>query len=110
MRDPKLIKQIAVKDFDHFVNHRKFVTEDIVDKLWNRNLVSLRGIYLQKKIYIYWIGEKEMSYFVNRWRHLNISCVVLIASGQTIRLLEDDNLCYKYLFDSVVIVRFSLKL
>ena len=58
----------------------------------------------------YWIGEKEMSYFVNRWRHLNISGVVLIASGQTVRRFGDDNLCYKCLFDSVVIVRFSLKL
>ena len=62
------------------------------------------------KIKLYWIGEKEMSYFVNRWRHLNISCVVLIASGHTIRRFEDDNLCYKCLCDSVVIVRFSLKL
>ena len=51
-----------------------------------------------------------MSYFVNRWRHLNISFVVLIASGQTIRQFEDDNLRYKCLLDSVVIVRFSLKL
>ena len=58
----------------------------------------------------YWIGEKEMSYFVNKWRHLNISRVVLIASGHTIRRFEDDNLCYKCLFDSVVIVRFNLKL
>ena len=45
-----------------------------------------------------------MSYFVNTWRHLNISCVVLIASGQSIRRFEDDNLCYKCLFDSVVSV------
>ena len=61
-------------------------------------------------IELYWIGEKDMWYFVNRWRHLNISRVVLIASGQTIRRFEDDNVCYKCLFDSVVIVRFSLKL
>ena len=48
LRDPKLIKQIAVKDFDHFVNHRQFIAEDVMDALWNGNLISLRGIYLNK--------------------------------------------------------------
>jgi cytochrome P450 family 9 len=42
IRDPDLIKQIAVKDFDHFVDHRSFVTEDM-DPLWGKNLFSLTG-------------------------------------------------------------------
>ncbi|CAG9828103.1 unnamed protein product [Diabrotica balteata] len=41
IRDPKLLKQITVKDFDHFVNHRTFVPEGS-DPLWSKNLLSLR--------------------------------------------------------------------
>ena len=28
LRDPEVIKQIAIKDFDHFVNHRSIFTDD----------------------------------------------------------------------------------
>ncbi len=39
IRDPEIIKKLAVKDFDHFENHRSFIDED-VDLLF----VSKRGI------------------------------------------------------------------
>ncbi|CAG9858208.1 unnamed protein product [Phyllotreta striolata] len=42
LRDPELIKQIGVKDFDHFVDHRSFVTEES-DPLFGKNLFSLKG-------------------------------------------------------------------
>ncbi|RZC37545.1 p450 domain containing protein, partial [Asbolus verrucosus] len=42
LRDPDLIKQITVKDFDHFVDHRSFVPEDS-DPLFAKNLFSLTG-------------------------------------------------------------------
>ncbi|KAJ3645290.1 hypothetical protein Zmor_022956 [Zophobas morio] len=42
VKDPDLIKQITVKDFDHFVDHRSFIPEDI-DPLWDKNLLILRG-------------------------------------------------------------------
>ncbi|XP_076275228.1 cytochrome P450 9e2-like isoform X2 [Rhynchophorus ferrugineus] len=42
LRDPELIKQITVKDFDHFTDHRSFVDPD-ADPLWGRNLFSLKG-------------------------------------------------------------------
>lgn len=42
LRDPDLIKQITVKDFDHFLNHRSFVPED-VDPLWSKNLFALNN-------------------------------------------------------------------
>lgn len=41
LRDPELIKQVTVKDFDHFVNHRPIVSEN-QDPVWNRNLLSLQ--------------------------------------------------------------------
>lgn len=42
IRDPELIKQITVKDFDHFVDHSQFVPEEC-EPLWGKNLFSLKG-------------------------------------------------------------------
>lgn len=42
IRDPELIKQIGVKDFDHFVNHRTPIDDD-ADPLFSRNLFSMKG-------------------------------------------------------------------
>ncbi|XP_063916065.1 cytochrome P450 9e2-like [Zophobas morio] len=42
LKDPDLIKQITVKDFDHFVDHLRFVSEDS-DPLWSNNLFALNG-------------------------------------------------------------------
>ncbi|RZC33601.1 p450 domain containing protein, partial [Asbolus verrucosus] len=42
LRDPELIKQVTVKDFDHFVDHRNFIPEDS-DPVWGKNLFSLTG-------------------------------------------------------------------
>ncbi|CAO1343924.1 unnamed protein product [Diamesa tonsa] len=41
IRDPELIRQISIKDFDHFVNHRSVFDEN-VDKLFGRSLFILR--------------------------------------------------------------------
>lgn len=35
VRDPEIIKQIAVKDFDHFEDHSAF-TDEKIDKLWGK--------------------------------------------------------------------------
>ncbi|KAF7988778.1 hypothetical protein HCN44_007088 [Aphidius gifuensis] len=40
IRDPELIKLIAIKHFDHFVNHRSFFNPE-VDPLFGNNLFSL---------------------------------------------------------------------
>lgn len=45
VHDLDLVKRITVKDFEHFIDHRSFVSED-VEPLFARNLVSLKGIYL----------------------------------------------------------------
>ncbi|XP_063917833.1 cytochrome P450 9e2-like [Zophobas morio] len=42
LKDPELIKQITVKDFDHFVDHQPFIPEDS-DPLWSSNLLALTG-------------------------------------------------------------------
>ncbi|XP_044270810.1 probable cytochrome P450 9f2 [Tribolium madens] len=41
IKDPELIKQITIKDFDHFVNHRRLVNADD-DLFWSRNLFARR--------------------------------------------------------------------
>ncbi|KAG5895431.1 hypothetical protein JTB14_037590 [Gonioctena quinquepunctata] len=42
VRDPELIKQMLIKDFEHFTDHRIFVSEDC-DPLFGKNLFALRG-------------------------------------------------------------------
>ncbi|XP_060522640.1 cytochrome P450 9e2-like [Cylas formicarius] len=42
IRDPELLKQITVKDFDSFMDHSPLFS-DQSDPLWFRNLIALRG-------------------------------------------------------------------
>lgn len=42
LRSPELMKNIAIKNFDHFVDHRGFV-DAVQDPLFGNNLFSLRG-------------------------------------------------------------------
>ncbi|XP_063995643.1 uncharacterized protein LOC135172998 [Diachasmimorpha longicaudata] len=42
IRDPELIKNITIKSFDHFVDHRSF-TESDQEPLFSKNLFALRG-------------------------------------------------------------------
>lgn len=42
IRDPKLLKKLAVKDFDSFLDHKIILNED-VDPLFGRALFSLKG-------------------------------------------------------------------
>ncbi|XP_017770118.1 PREDICTED: cytochrome P450 9e2-like [Nicrophorus vespilloides] len=42
IRDPELIKQLAVKDFEHFTDHMSYVPGDN-DALWSNNLFALKG-------------------------------------------------------------------
>ncbi|XP_072397906.1 cytochrome P450 9e2-like [Diabrotica undecimpunctata] len=42
IKDLELIKQIGVKDFDHFTDHRSIISEE-ADPLWAKNLFALTG-------------------------------------------------------------------
>ncbi|KAH1027134.1 hypothetical protein HUJ05_000702 [Dendroctonus ponderosae] len=42
IKDPELLKQLTVRDFDHFTDHRTLVDAD-VDPLWAGNLFALTG-------------------------------------------------------------------
>lgn len=42
IRSPEIIKQIGVKDFDYFEDHRAF-TDEKTDKLWGNSLFLMKG-------------------------------------------------------------------
>lgn len=43
LRDPELIKQICVKDFEAFPEHQNDIPED-VDPLWAKNLFASKSM------------------------------------------------------------------
>nr|XP_033323903.1 cytochrome P450 9e2-like [Megalopta genalis] len=42
IRDPELIREVGIKQFDHFTDHRVFISE-IVEPLFGRTVFSLKG-------------------------------------------------------------------
>jgi hypothetical protein len=73
IRDPKLAKKLAVKDFDYFVDHRVVLDEN-TDKLFGKSLFSLQGqkwrgeicvktVYNFKKFekYDYWFSSYKFN-------------------------------------------------
>lgn len=62
--DPQLVKQLCVKDFDSFSDHRVLL-DDTVDKLFGKALISLRGDE--------WKGKKHLKmtkqFFSNRFSY-----------------------------------------
>lgn len=46
IRDPELIKELTVRDFDHFTDH-KSVGDSEFDAIWSRNLFALKGKYVK---------------------------------------------------------------
>lgn len=42
IRDPEIIKQLAVKDFDHFANHREFLFTAEVEPLMGNSLFMMQ--------------------------------------------------------------------
>ncbi|OAD56683.1 Cytochrome P450 9e2 [Eufriesea mexicana] len=42
LRDPELIRDVSIKNFDHFTDHRSIISED-ADPMFSKNVFSLRG-------------------------------------------------------------------
>lgn len=54
IRDPGLIKQICVKDFEHFIDHRSLMPVE-TEPLWGNNLLELKGTFkpiINKKLFM----------------------------------------------------------
>ncbi|XP_066159249.1 cytochrome P450 9e2-like isoform X2 [Euwallacea fornicatus] len=43
LKDPEVIKQLTIKDFDYFTDHSNFAVSEEVDPLWSKNLFALKG-------------------------------------------------------------------
>lgn len=44
LKDPELIKQVTVKDFDSFLDHQDFITEEM-DPIFGKNIFALKGTW-----------------------------------------------------------------
>lgn len=42
VRDPKIVKHLAIKEFDYFMDHRSVITKEI-DPMFGKALVALTG-------------------------------------------------------------------
>lgn len=51
IRDLELTKQIMIKEFDTFPEHRSFISED-ADPLWSNNLFAMRGIHFHNHPFV----------------------------------------------------------
>lgn len=45
IKDPDLIKLVAIKDFEYFTDHQSLAVAEDVDPLWGKNLFALKGIH-----------------------------------------------------------------
>uniref|UniRef100_T1GJ58 Uncharacterized protein n=1 Tax=Megaselia scalaris TaxID=36166 RepID=T1GJ58_MEGSC len=57
INDPELIKRITVKDFDHFVNHRDFFTDNDDGALFGKSRSFLTDKYPECRPYKHQKGE-----------------------------------------------------
>lgn len=52
IKDIELIKKIAVRDFEYFLDHRAFVDEQF-DPLFGRNLFALKGKLIRISVILF---------------------------------------------------------
>lgn len=52
IRDTELIKQICIKDFDHFPEHQALATDGTIDPLWDKNLFASKGGFAEQRNHI----------------------------------------------------------
>jgi hypothetical protein len=74
LRDPELIKTIAVKDFEYFMDHRSIFSED-GEPVWSKGLFSLKG----KEIHVYIFGFCAIYFLLiyieeSMYRPLRVCC------------------------------------
>ncbi|KAG5876878.1 hypothetical protein JTB14_007454 [Gonioctena quinquepunctata] len=79
IKDTELIKQVTVKDFDHFCDHRSFVPADI-DPIWGNNLFELKG---------------------EKWRHMRPAISPSFTSSKMKFIFESMSVCAENFVKSV---------
>lgn len=58
LKDPELIKTIAVKDFEYFMDHRAIFSKD-GEPVWSRGLFSLKG-NISKENHLKYIHHRDI--------------------------------------------------
>lgn len=76
IRDPKLVKRLAVKEFDSFMDRRGFINEDI-DPMLGKSLVFLTGQRWKGQFYFIvetFLVSTSTFYFARYESHL-VACI-----------------------------------
>ncbi|EFA09275.1 cytochrome P450 9e2 [Tribolium castaneum] len=115
LRDPDLIKQITVKDFDHFVDRRPFVPEK-ADPLFGKSLFSLKGpkwramrstlspVFTSSKMkYMFQLMSQTGERFINHFLNQKEEVVTVEMKEITTKFANDviGNIVFGYECDSV---------
>ncbi|XP_073945698.1 cytochrome P450 9e2-like isoform X2 [Choristoneura fumiferana] len=115
VKDLALIKKITVKDFEYFLNHQGFVSEE-VDPIFGRNLFSLRGkewkdmrftlspVFTSSKMkhmlpFMAEVGDQMISSLTTR----------LHESGKTSMEIDAKDIAARYANDVIATCAFGLK-
>lgn len=101
IRDPDLIKQITVKDFDYFMDHRTIVPEES-DPLWGKNLFALNGkrwrdmrsnlspsFTSSKMRYIFSLIDESTTNLVNYYKNKNQDSIEIEMKDTFTRFAND---------------------
>ncbi|XP_045535827.1 cytochrome P450 9e2 [Papilio machaon] len=105
IKDIELIKKIAVRDFEHFLDHRAFVDEQ-VDPFFGRNLFALKGqewkdmrstlspAFTSSKMrlmvpFMVEVGEKMMESLRMKMKNSKANCIDVDCKDLTTRYAND---------------------
>ncbi|XP_063916423.1 cytochrome P450 9e2-like [Zophobas morio] len=101
LRDPELIKQITVKDFEHFLDHVGFIDPE-ADPLFGKNLFALRGMQWRemrstlspsftsnKMKYMFSLMSQNGEQFVNHFLQKNEDVIEVEMKDVTSRFAND---------------------
>ncbi|GBP77548.1 Probable cytochrome P450 9f2 [Eumeta japonica] len=115
IRDPELIKQITVKDFDNFVDHRNFFHD--ADPLFASSLLMMKGDkwrHMRATMSPAFTGSKmkQMVPFMNAISQNIVNYVQKLTEGKednTTEELDIDNLMRRYTNDVIASAAFGLE-
>ncbi|KZC05568.1 Cytochrome P450 9e2 [Dufourea novaeangliae] len=111
-RDPKLIREVSVKYFDHFPNHRSFIPEEM-DPIFGRNVFSLldnRWRDMRNTLSPFFTSKKMRFMFglVSKCSHDFVDC--LHQHPELCSMVDIKDYFRKYTNDVIASVAFGINL
>lgn len=83
LKDPDLIKDILVKDFDHFVDHKRVIPEGS-DPIWDKNLFFLIGKNILRRVVN--VNVTRIMFLGQKWRDMR-SALTPVFTGSKMRYM-----------------------